>query len=226
MYIKRRICFFALNKCLNQLFKMQETKEVKERILDKARDLFIEKGFKGTTIRDIATASDTNVAMVNYYFHSKYDLFEIVFEEALDILAQRIYAALTSDLPFFEVIKRWIHSYYEILAEYPQIPIFILNEVTMNPNGLTNRLKNRKLYEVYDMFAERINEEVKKGTIRETPAPDFLLNILSLSMYPFMFSHMAVAIMNISHQRYNELIENHKQYVVDFVTNALILKGD
>lgn len=204
------------------MFKEQDTKEVKERILEKARDLFIEKGFKETTVRDIATASGTNVAMVNYYFHSKYDLFEIVFEEALDVLKGRICSSLASDLPFFDIIKEWIYSYYEIFAEYPQIPIFILKEVTMNPEALTNRIKSRSSYDVYEMFEARVREEARKGTIRQTSTPDLLLNILSLSMYPFMFSNLAVAIMNISHQKYKELLEGHKEFVVESVINSLL----
>ena len=105
--------------------------EVKRKILKEAKTLFIKNGYNGTSIRDIAKASDTNVAMVNYYFQSKYNLFEIIFEEAMEILTQKIFLTLGSDAPFFELIETWIHTYYEILFEYPQIPMFILNEVKL-----------------------------------------------------------------------------------------------
>jgi AcrR family transcriptional regulator len=45
-----------------------------------AIELFAEKGFEGTSIRDIATRADVNVAMVNYYFGSKDKLFEAIVE--------------------------------------------------------------------------------------------------------------------------------------------------
>jgi len=46
-------------------------KDTKEIILDKAEELFAEKGYKGTSLRMITTAADVNLAAVNYHFGSK-----------------------------------------------------------------------------------------------------------------------------------------------------------
>ena len=43
----------------------------KEHIINHAVELFAEKGFEGTSIRDLAARAEVNVAMVNYYFGSK-----------------------------------------------------------------------------------------------------------------------------------------------------------
>lgn len=195
--------------------------EVKRKILKEAKTLFIKNGYNGTSIRDIAKASDTNVAMVNYYFQSKYNLFEIIFEEAMEILTQKIFLTLGSDMPFFELIETWIHTYYEILFEYPQIPMFILNEVSLNPQRLTTRIKSKNPFLAFEQIAKRIQDETAKGTIRETPSADFLLNIISLSLFPFMFGELAMALMDVSREKYSELIANHKKYVVEFTINAL-----
>lgn len=195
--------------------------EVKSRILKEAKTLFIKNGYNGTTIRDIAKASETNVAMVNYYFQSKYNLFEIIFEEAIEILTQKIFLTLGSDMPFFELIETWINTYYEILFEYPQIPMFILNEVSLNPQRLTTRIKSKNPFQAFEQIAKRIEDETAKGTIIKTPSADFLLNIISLSLFPFMFGELAMALMDVSREKYNELITNHKKYVVEFTINAL-----
>lgn len=203
------------------MFNNDDSSEVKSKILKEAQVLFIKNGFKGTSVRDIAKASGTNVAMVNYYFQSKYNLFEIIFEEALDVFTKRIFDTVTSDLPFFELIESWIHTYYEILFQYPQIAAFILNEVSLNPEGLTHRIKNRNPYSSFSKIEARIEEEVRKGTIRETPAADFLLNILSLCMFPFMFGNLAMTLMEIPRNTYDNLIANHEKYVIEFTINAL-----
>jgi AcrR family transcriptional regulator len=52
----------------------------KEHIIDHAVELFAEKGFEGTSIRDLAAKAGVNVAMVNYYFGSKEKLFEDMVE--------------------------------------------------------------------------------------------------------------------------------------------------
>src|SRR5882672_7085282 len=48
----------------------------KAHILNVAMQLFAEKGFEGSSIRDLAARAGVNVAMVNYYFGSKEKLFE------------------------------------------------------------------------------------------------------------------------------------------------------
>jgi AcrR family transcriptional regulator len=53
-------------------------KKTKERILRVACEVFAERGFRNTTIRDICQQAQVNVAAVNYYFNSKEKLYEAV----------------------------------------------------------------------------------------------------------------------------------------------------
>ena len=48
-------------------------------ILGAAEKLFAEKGFSGTSIRDITEKADCNIAAVNYHFHGKENLYIEVF---------------------------------------------------------------------------------------------------------------------------------------------------
>jgi len=196
--------------------------DVKGRILRVARELFIKNGYNGTSIRDIAAASGTNVAMVNYYYHSKYNLFEYIFEESLDVLIKRVFPILQSDRPIFELIESWIESYYETLMEYPQIPMFILNEISQHPERLTERFSRHEPLKVFNAVSKRFNEEAKKGTIRETPPLDLLLNVLSLCVFPFMFTSLATRMAERSAEEYRQVLINHKEYVKSFVIRAIM----
>jgi AcrR family transcriptional regulator len=49
-------------------------------ILNAAEELFAEKGFDGTSVRDIAHLAGVNLAMISYYFGSKEKLFEALVE--------------------------------------------------------------------------------------------------------------------------------------------------
>lgn len=60
--------------------------EPKDKIIQSAIDLFSEKGFEGTSVREIAAAADVNVAMINYYFGSKEHLLEKAIDEKLSYL--------------------------------------------------------------------------------------------------------------------------------------------
>ena len=55
---------------------MTEFNEKQIEILQVAEQLFAEKGFDGTSVRDIAKLASINVAMVSYYFGSKEKLLE------------------------------------------------------------------------------------------------------------------------------------------------------
>jgi AcrR family transcriptional regulator len=52
--------------------------DTKTRILDAAEKLFGEKGFDATSLRDITTEADVNLAAVNYHFQSKDSLIDAV----------------------------------------------------------------------------------------------------------------------------------------------------
>ena len=201
--------------------KRYSTSDVSGRILVVARELFIKNGYTETSIRDIATASGANIAHVKYYFGSKYNLFEIIFDEAFDILMKRVFSLLNSDMPFFEMIESWINIYYEILPEYPQIPMFILNEINHNPDALIKKVIVRNPGEVYTRLTERMNEEIKKGTVRNIPVVDFGLNLVSLCIFPFMVKGLITRISDKLSTDYTKMLNEHKKYVIAFLFAGL-----
>jgi len=203
------------------MVRRYSTSDVSDRILNAARELFIANGYSGTSIRDIAAVSGANVAHVKYYFNSKANLFEIIFDEAFEVLVKRVFATLGSDAPFLEIIENWINIYYEVLPEYPQIPMFILNEINHSPDALVNKIIGKNPQKIFTKLAEKMEEEISKGTIRNIPVIDFGLNVLSMCVFPFIFSGFATRIANKSRIEYNMIIKDHKQHVVDFVLSAL-----
>jgi AcrR family transcriptional regulator len=61
----------------------KEAKETMTRLLDAAEELFAQKGFDGTSIRDITTKARRNQAAVNYFFGDKKVLYEELFRRRL-----------------------------------------------------------------------------------------------------------------------------------------------
>jgi AcrR family transcriptional regulator len=54
------------------------------RILDAAEELFMQHGFEGTSMRQLTSRAQVNLAAVNYHFGSKDALIEAVFRRRLD----------------------------------------------------------------------------------------------------------------------------------------------
>jgi AcrR family transcriptional regulator len=72
----------------------------KSRILEAAKELMSQKGYESTTVRDISTMADVNVAMISYYFGSKEKLFAAMIEEnAGNALNKLAYIGSTNSTP-------------------------------------------------------------------------------------------------------------------------------
>ena len=203
------------------MFDKEKYSDVQKKIIVSASDLFVKKGLRGTTVRDIANASGTNVAMVNYYFKSKENLFNKILDDAFQVLSERIFTIIDSDLPFFDLVRKWVYSYYETLSEYPHLPIFVLSELSHNPEKLKDTFKLQHPYQIYAHLAIRINEEEKKGTIRKIVIPDFFLNIVSLLIFPHASAPLVTQFLNFSQEDYQKMLFEHREYVADFIINAI-----
>lgn len=65
----------------------------KDRILGAAEELFALQGFAGTSLREVTSRADVNIAAVNYHFGSKENLVNEVFRRRMDVMsAQRLQA--------------------------------------------------------------------------------------------------------------------------------------
>lgn len=60
-----------------------------EQILSAAETLFAKKGFRRTSIRDITSKANCNLASVNYYFHGKENLYIEVFNRRMELLTRQ-----------------------------------------------------------------------------------------------------------------------------------------
>ena len=56
----------------------------KDRILNAAEGLFAQQGFAGTSLREVTSRADVNIAAVNYHFGSKENLVNEVFRRRMD----------------------------------------------------------------------------------------------------------------------------------------------
>lgn len=69
-------------------------KETAKAILNAAEELFSEKGFAETSLRNITTKAGVNLAAVNYHFGSKKELIQAVFARFLNAFCQQLEATL------------------------------------------------------------------------------------------------------------------------------------
>jgi AcrR family transcriptional regulator len=67
--------------------------DTRERLLDAAERLFAERGFAGTSVREITDVAGANLGGVNYYFRSKENLYAEVFARRAALFREPVVAA-------------------------------------------------------------------------------------------------------------------------------------
>lgn len=108
----------------------QNTEEI---ILEAAKKIFKLKGLDGATVQGIATEAGTTKSMVNYYFRSKEKLFGAVFQHEFKTFLSGIIGFINSDIPLYDKIVKIVELDTNKLSEFPQLPVFIVNEINRNP---------------------------------------------------------------------------------------------
>ena len=63
----------------NAPYLTKEARITRQRLLTAAEEMFAQKGFDGTAIRDITTKARRNLASINYFFGDKRELYEELF---------------------------------------------------------------------------------------------------------------------------------------------------
>jgi AcrR family transcriptional regulator len=104
----------------------------RENILATAMTLFGQKGFEGTSVRDIASGAGVNIAMINYYFGSKEKLFESVVEYKSSGMKMIIAELENSSVTSIEKIDRIIDSYIERMFSTPQFHHLLHRELSLD----------------------------------------------------------------------------------------------
>jgi AcrR family transcriptional regulator len=202
---------------------MKKDRNTEQDIIEAARLVFQEKGYKEATMRDIAARANINMAMVHYYFRSKENLFFMILDEAFRLLVEKIVAVLTNeDLDIFEKIRTIVREYITFFAEKPYLPQFLMGEVIRNPEWIGKRmLENMSFLTIFRTFSDQLEKEYEKGTIRQISALSLLLNIVSLCVFPAIIKPMAYQVNDCDSSVFDLVIEDRKTEVADFIIKAI-----
>lgn len=111
-----------------------------EKIIASARKLFMQKGFDATKTRDIANEAGINLALLNYYFRSKENLFEIIMKENMGQFMQVISEIVNSEeTSIQEKIELLVNNYITMLMRLPDMPLFVMNNIRKDPERIEMR---------------------------------------------------------------------------------------
>ncbi|MCZ4695047.1 TetR/AcrR family transcriptional regulator [Ancylomarina euxinus] len=194
--------------------------ETQENILNAARIIFAKKGLSGARMQEIADHAGINKALLHYYYRNKEKLFEQVFEEAFKKLIRPLGAFLTDDSELFQKIRNICKLYNEVLTKYPFIPNFVINEMNIDPSRILNLLDIGGVKEGKIKTAIQINEAIKTGMIRPIDPRELILNIISLSVFPFASRPISEQFL-YKDEDMDEVLKSRADGVAEFIIQSI-----
>ena len=171
---------------------MELNTQTEQKILEAAEKVFYRKGKAGTSMQDIADEAEITRTSLNYYFRSKDKLFESVFRNAMGKFVPNIAAMLNADTSFKEYIPNMIRIIIDTMIENPQIPGFVLQELSSNPTRMPQVMMDLGINPEVALKKFEKDEHLKHLPIDPR---QLIINVLSLCIFPFAARPVVQSIM-------------------------------
>jgi AcrR family transcriptional regulator len=117
-------------------------------LLEAAIDLFHQRGYDGTSVREIVAAAGLTKGAFYHYFASKDDLLQLIHDDYLDRQLAALEAIRQEDLPARAKLERVVHTIVEALdTDHKSMSVFMRERRALSPAGFERLRAKRDLYE-------------------------------------------------------------------------------
>lgn len=199
----------------------ENDKQTEEKIFEAATDVFLDKGMDGARMQDIANHAGINKALLHYYYRTKDQLFDAVFQMIARKMLKKFAPVFDENLTLEDKIRFFFKEHITFLQENPRLPAFVLNEINRNPARIKNLLKNVEFESLWKKLYEQHKGELDKYNVSEKMLPQLMTSIAAMSVFPFAAKGLIEAILSKTSVSFNDYIEERKEFAADFVINAI-----
>ena len=200
---------------------IENDKQTEEKIFEAATDVFLDKGMDGARMQDIANHAGINKALLHYYYRTKDQLFNAVFEMLARKILKKFAPVFDDKLSLEAKIRFFFKEHITFLQENPKLPAFILNEVNRNPARIKFILKNIEFENLWQKLLEQHKDEMEKFNITKTTMPQIMISIAAMSVFPFAARGIIEGVLEKGGIGFNSFIDDRKEFAADFVINAI-----
>ena len=199
------------------------TADTARRLIDIAESLFAEKGFYGTSIRDLAEGIGIAKSSLLHHFPTKEKLYGTVLKKLADEMTAEVRQIRYQCPDEKDQIFRFVHLLCDNSKSHPNRENIILRELIDNPK----RAEKAKKWFFVDYFRE-LADIVRSGqakTIFKPVNPEiFILQLLGAHRY--LVISLPTVKQFFDPEIYRQILENHCSELENFVRERLILKAE
>jgi AcrR family transcriptional regulator len=199
----------------------------KEQLLLAAIKLFAERDYDAVSVRDIAAAAHTNVAMISYYFGSKEKLFEALFLTRFESSHILTRDTLMSDMVPIDKLHLVIDFYVDRITSNRDFHKIISREMSVTSRPMFKELIFKQTGINRSNIKAIIVEGQRKKMFREVDIELTILTLISLVSFIAGSSYHSCQMFNREHEdalyttQFKTRIKNHLKELLD---NHLLIK--
>ncbi|UOE37064.1 TetR/AcrR family transcriptional regulator [Chryseobacterium oryzae] len=194
---------------MSNLTKKEQTQEL---IKETAKNLFFVQGKFNATTQEIADEAGVNRTLINYYFRSRDNLIQIVFDEAERVDKEKSEIIMNSDLPFKQKISQFIESSLSASLKYPYLETYIVSQL----NKGTCHQKDIEEEDLKKLYND-IELEMDKGNIEKMSPIQFIINMISLLVFPSAVRPLLMENLMINEDEFNKIISERREIIINML---------
>lgn len=194
----------------------EDKADAETKIKDAARKVFLEQGYEGAKIRQIADEAGVNLAMVNYYFRSKDQLFKSIYLETFREFLGRMVVMLNEETPLEVKIWKIVDRYTDFILDNPLIPMFVLSEQRQQGSSFLQDLGVKNIIE-NSFFHKQLLEEAQAGRIRSVQPLQIMVTIMSSIIFPVMAQPIVSYVGGLDNAGFRQFTDVRKQLIPEMI---------
>ncbi|MFH6968404.1 TetR/AcrR family transcriptional regulator [Flavobacterium sp. YJ01] len=158
---------------------------IKKVLLETAESLFSDRGYSDTSIRDIAKAAGVNLALVNYHFGSKENLYLTIFKRRFSAYELAL-TKMDNSKPADKKLDAFLEIYGSYIDSHRSFHRLLSREITLLHHDSIKEVITQATRKKYELIKTIILEGMAEGLFKTVNVDVVTLNIIAF--VPRIFS--------------------------------------
>jgi len=211
---------------------MQSSENTEKKILQAAREEFIQTGFNGARMQAIAERAGVNKALLHYYFRSKDKLYKAALLDIMNTFWTTVEQEITtrSEITSFEsAIRLMVETHFKVMGANPYFPRMLMREVIDGGNMIPLMAKEvvTRYGHIPAMLMKLFQREFSSAKAPPMKPVHLILNIMGMCIITFVTRPLVEPISNVfgtSLKFDEEFLKDRVDSIISIVKNGIFPK--
>ncbi len=185
--------------------------KVRQKIIDAASELYAKKGFKATSIEEIAEKAGVTIPVTYQYIKNKSEIMRLIMEDMLNLFKENLISQLKGIEDPEKKLSIAISLYFRVLDQQQDKVLLMYQKSSSLDKASKSKIMEMEV-ELSRIFGNIIEDGIKKGIFRDMDVDVASYNII-------MLAHMWS--LKRWHLRKRLSIDDYVDMQMKFIMNAL-----